>query len=509
MNSGYPIFNKRVLVMIKKIFSYIFLPLIVHGAVFAKDWQNIQEESRDAVVYISVVAKKFNWQNPYIAGNPQQFSGTGFFIDQDGTILTCSHVIEDAFSVFITIPALGKQFLKARVIGLCPEHDVALLKLDEEALTTVRKKFNHIPQLALGNSDCVKRGEEVLALGYPGTTIETHQLKGTAGVISARLNRVFQTDAPLNPGNSGGPVLDKDGNVIAIAVSIMINAQNSNFAVPIDTAKALIPSFYEYRLIRLQSLRIVLSYTTAHLRKYLGLSTDQEGCLICDVYNSPADFQIHDIICAVDGYPVDNYGEIRILADGDSMQFDQYVMQLPIGQTVTFDIYRNGQPMQISIVIEQGSELPIPIKYPAYEKINYEVFAGMVIMPLTANYIKGAIKSCPGLQRYLTNLYSHEPRLVIANLIPDSYIAHARMMYWGDTINEINGEKVHTLDDFRRALQKSKETGVVTITVTDETQLSSRNLFNVLSLHESCEETMALAALHGYPVSETVVELMK
>lgn len=493
--------------MIKKIFFSLLLPLIVHGALFAKDWQNIQEELRNAVVRIPIVIKNFNWFNPYINGNTKQSWVTGFFIDQHGTIMTCSHAIQDAISVFITIPSFGKQFFKAHVIGLCPEHDVALLQLDEESLAIIRKKSCHIPHLTLGDSDCVKRGEEVLALGYPGTTIETEQLKGSAGVISARLNRVFQTDIAINPGNSGGPVLDQNGNVVGITISFMKDAQNCNFAVPINTAKALMQNFHEHKLIRLQSLPIVWSYTTAEIRKYLNL-TDQEGCLVCDVLDETSNFQIHDIIHKIDGYFVDNYGEIRCLVDGDAIRFDHYISQQPSGTTIVFDIYRNGQLMQLSMIIEQGVEKPIPTKYPVYEKIDYEVFAGLIIMPLTTNYI-GMAKERPGLQRYLTNFYCQEQRLVIANLIPDSEIACNKIIKWGDTINEVNDEKVYTLDDFRQALQKSIETGIVTITTTDELRLSSEKYFHVLALSESCEETVTLAQLHGYPISEMVMELMR
>ena len=500
--------------MIKKILSYLSLPLILysalsHSTILTRSWQEIQEESRDAVVYIAVVVKDFNWFNPYTMNSPKQASGSGFFIDQNGSILTCSHVIEDAISVFVIMPSLGKQFLKASVTGLCPEHDVAVLNLDEESQAIVRKKFGCIPQLTLGDSDFVKRGEEVLALGYPGTTIETHQVKGTTGVISARLNRVFQTDVAINPGNSGCPVIDKNGNVIAIAVSVMINAQNSNFAVPINIPKSLLPNFYEHKLIRLQSLGIVWSYATQHIKEYLNLSDQQEGCLVCDVYDNSSHFHIHDIICKVNNFEVDNYGEIRIFADGDPIQFDYYIAQLPLGHEVIFDIYRNGQPLQISMMIDKGSPSSIPKRYPAYEKIDYEVFAGMIIMPLTDNYVKRTIKTRPSLQRYLTHLYRHEPRLVIADIIPDSHIAQSRTMRWGDTINEINGEKVYTLDDFRKALQKSLETGIVIIKTTDEFGLTSDNVLNVLSFRDSCKETVALSEVHGYPLSEMILQLMK
>ncbi len=473
-----------------------------------KSWQLIQEESRDAVVHIVVVRKEFNWRNPYVIEPPRYASGTGFLIDQEGSIITCSHVIEDAISVFIVVPSLGKQVLKACVIGLCPEHDIALLHLDEESRMVMHKKFGRIPNVSLGDSDFVKRGESVIALGYPGTTIETHQLKGTTGVISARLNSVFQSDVALNPGNSGGPVIDENGAVIAIASSVMRNAQNSNFAIPINTAKSYLPSLYKHKLVRIPSLAIVWTYTTKQLREYLNLF-DEEGCAVRTVMNDETGLQVNDVISKVNGYLVDNYGEIKVLADGDAIRFDHYISQLPLGTSVIFDIYRNGLPLQITMITNQAQELPVATKYPAYEKIEYEAFAGMIIMPLTSNYIDCAQKAIPSLQRYLTNLCSNGSRLVIAEIIPGSFVAQNKIMNWGDTINEVNGEKVSTIDDFRTALQKSIETGIVTITTTDERNLFSDNILNVLSLKDSCDETVQLSQVHGYPISETVKQLIE
>ena len=503
--------------MIKKIISYVCVLLVVpcYGSgnldTTYKNWQTIQEDSRNAIVHIFVVEKKFHWGHPYIVQSSEQVTGTGFFINEYGDIATCSHVIEDAVAVFIVMPSLGRQFLKAQVVGFCPEHDIALLRVDGEGLDIIRKKIGFVPYLSLGNSDCVQRGEEVIALGYPGTTIETHQLKGSTGVISARLNRLFQCDVATNPGNSGGPLMDRQGNVIGITSSGMKNAQNSNFAVPINTLKSLLPSLYQDTLVRIQSLGITWSYTTEEIRKYLN-AADKEGCLVCEVdSDSVSDLHVYDIIYQVNGHLVDNYGEIRILADGDPIQFDHYISQLPLGTSVIFGIYRNGQPVQINITLNKSKESSIEKKYPAYETIDYEVFAGMIIMPLTVNYINIVAKHFPHspLQRYLVHSYAHEPRLVISEVIHDSKIAQSKTISRGDTINEVNGEKVCTLTDFRRALQKSKETGIVTIITTDEKNLSSTNILSVLSLSDCCAETVALSRVNGYQLSETVKQLME
>src|SRR5579864_4752494 len=200
------IYKKRYFVLLFSVVSCV----MQYGQETITDqaWQDIQAATRDATVHIFATSRATNWFNPYVVGGTGTSTGSGFFINEEGYIATCSHVVDHALAVYVSIPALSKQRLKAHVVGICPQHDIALLQLDEKAISLVRKTLGEIKFLEMANSDTVQRGENILSLGYPGTTIETDQVKGTAGVISARLNNLFQLDAPINPGNSGGPVLN-------------------------------------------------------------------------------------------------------------------------------------------------------------------------------------------------------------------------------------------------------------------------------------------------------------
>ncbi len=132
----------------------------------------------------------------------------------------------------------------------------------------------------------------------------------------------------------------------------------------------------------------------------------------------------------------------------------------------------------------------------------------MIIMPLTVNYIKVCAKERPGLHRYLTNLYASNARLVVANVFSDSKICHMDTIRFGDTINEVNGELVYTLDDFRRALLKGAENGYVVMRTTDETTLDTDKVLTVLSAYDSCKETVELSYMHQYVLSETIKEFI-
>lgn len=468
-------------------------------------WQDIQFTARDAVVQIFATSRETNWFNPYVVCGTKTPSGTGFFINDQGYIATCAHIVHQAIAVYIAIPALGKQRFKATVVGICPQHDIALLQLDEKAFNVIRNAMGQFPYLNMGDSDIIQRGETILSLGYPGTTIEMDQLKGNIGVVSARLNRLFQFDVPVNPGNSGGPLLNKHGEVIAITVAQMQAAQNSNFGTPINIFKSLLPALHNHRLLRINDNGIIWIYTNEETRKYF--NCPKNGCLVADIIQSSpaslAGLQVNDIIYQIDHYFIDNYGEIEALCDDERMRFDSYINQLPVGAQVSLGVYRDGKPLNITIIITCEDKEGIIFKYPTYEKIEYEIFAGMIIMPLTINYIYACAKERPSLQRYLTLLYNNEPRLVVANIFSDSQLFHMQTIRWGDTINELNGEKVRTLTDFRNALAKSSDTGLVVIKTTDEIMLETNNVLTVLSLPDSCRETVDLSYVHQYPLSET------
>src|SRR5207249_4901678 len=121
-----------------------------------------------------------------------------FFINDEGDLITNAHVVNQAPTVWIQIPSLGKQIIDVDVLSVSPERDLALLRVKPEGLKTIRAALGSIPYLSFGDSDTVKRSEEVLALGYP---LGQQSLKSTSGVISGREGHLIQMSAAINPGN--------------------------------------------------------------------------------------------------------------------------------------------------------------------------------------------------------------------------------------------------------------------------------------------------------------------
>ncbi|MGE3261016.1 MAG: S1C family serine protease [Bacteriovoracia bacterium] len=172
--------------------------------------------------------------------------GSGFVIDENGFILTNHHVVERASEIEVFFDDGKKTKLKAKLIGSDKKSDIALLQV---------KAGPHLLPLTLGNSDAVKVGESVVAIGNPFGLSHTV----TAGIVSAK-NRVIgqgpfdnflQTDASINPGNSGGPLFNAHGEVIGINAAINASGQGLGFAIPVNQAKKLLPDLKKYgRILR-------------------------------------------------------------------------------------------------------------------------------------------------------------------------------------------------------------------------------------------------------------------
>ncbi len=266
---------------------------------------------------------------------PVSSNGSGFIISKDGYILTNAHNIRDNFTsavitteINVTVVVPGGQTYDAVIVGVDTVSDIALLKIEGD-------EFEYCN---LGDSDDVKVGEWVIALGNPRNLISNVQYQpiASAGIISAvnadfsidsrsgrlldskgellpdikLLDNMIQTDASLNPGNSGGPLIDSRGKVIAINTFIRADSQNLGFAIPINFA---IKIANELKLKGVIDRRVSFGLNA---RQYLyGSAKDQIGLLIDKVdYNSTAlneELFRGDIIVAIEGYKIESLEEIK------------------------------------------------------------------------------------------------------------------------------------------------------------------------------------------------------
>lgn len=199
-------------------------------------WNEVEQNAQSAVVQVYASATDFDWIEPYKIGVQYEVFASGFFVNEKGFLITAAHVVLNARHIFVRIPLLRYQLLEVYVVEIFPDLDLALLCLSQSAKAILKEnQIKKITFLPLGDSYTLYQTQSLLVLGYPyGTTT----LKGVTGILSGReqiKDQVFlQISAPINDGNSGGPVLNARGNVVGIIAAVMQDARNIGYAIPIQ-----------------------------------------------------------------------------------------------------------------------------------------------------------------------------------------------------------------------------------------------------------------------------------
>jgi S1-C subfamily serine protease len=336
-------------------------PERARSAGFSNDESNnieIYKSAHLATVNITSVVYRENW---FFQLYPEKGTGSGFMISDDGRILTNNHVISG--SARLTVTLANKKKYGARVLGTDPRNDLALIKIDP------REK---VPVLRLGDSDSLQVGQKVLAIGNP------FGLEGTltTGVISSTgrslqdeggrtLEDMIQTDAAINFGNSGGPLLDSHGNVIGINTAIY-GSQGSigiGFAMPVNRAKAMLDDLRSSGRVTRPSLGVAVVPVEGDLAEMLELPPEG-GLLIQRVepgsaaehagLRGPREVVIvsnyrlgvgGDLIMAVDGRPVNSNDELQ-----------KALNRKKAGDTIELLVYRDGRTARIPVRLGQAPQ---------------------------------------------------------------------------------------------------------------------------------------------------------
>lgn len=272
-------------------------------------------------------------------GDPRGGLGSGVIISPDGFILTNSHVVRNARRAEATL--LDGRTLTARVLGDDPDTDLALLRVDEAAT---------LPFAPLGDSSALRRGQIAVAIGNPLGFDATV----TAGVVSAlgrslrastgrMIEDVIQTDASLNPGNSGGPLVSSRGEVIGVNTAIIQGAQGICFAVASNTASAALGEIVRHGRVRRASIGVGVAPWTLPRRTALRLGlTQATGAIITMVEpQSPADeagLLTGDVLLGLDGRIVETPGDLVRALDAEM-----------IGRVVPLDVLRRSDRRRVWI----------------------------------------------------------------------------------------------------------------------------------------------------------------
>jgi serine protease Do len=401
------------------------------GDLPTRDFMQIAESAKAAVVNISSISTRGETAGSGAEGGPK--FGSGILLDPDGYILTNWHVVEDSDKVLITM--LNGNRYSAQIVGADPLTDLALLKVFPR---------DKLPSAVLGDSDTVKPGEWVMAIGHPSGLNHTI----TVGVVSAvgrdfDINAAFrnfiQTDAAINPGNSGGPLLNRRGEVIGINSAIFQGTQNLGFAIPINMAKLVIEQLRQSGRVRRGYLGLQPESISEDLREAFGLP-DRKGALVTNVVRRLEDGQagpayeagirIGDIITSFDGRKIDSVDQLYILA--------AYTQP---GKTVRVEVLRDGRKTPLSVTLSSRQD-ERPVRLPSTRRISGRYPLGLNVAPLDS----GARNS---LRRITEDEFTTGVLVLDVEVGSNSY---DKGIMPGDIITTVSGRPVSGEEEFADAV---------------------------------------------------------
>jgi serine protease Do len=428
------------------LFSVMLMTLFLVSSASAQDVftgnpiANIAEQSSPAVVNIDVETLVTRSLSPFpddpffkqFFGEefkrfnrtiPMKGRGSGFIVSDDGQIITNNHVVEDADKITVTLSD-GRTF-DAEVLGKDPTFDLAVIKIEASDL----------PTLKLGDSDKLKVGEWVVAIGNPFGLEHTV----TAGVLSAKNRSIhagqvnfdgfLQTDAAINPGNSGGPLLNLEGEVVGINSAIIPYAQGIGFAIPVNMAKEVVDDLIEFGKVNRGWLGVYIQPISEEFANAYGLKS-KDGAVVSDVVpGSPAEKSgIHrgDVLVELNGEKIEK-----------PSQFVSMVRQSMAGEEVKIGLIRQGKKMEMSVLLGEVESAACDLGTSGCRTIRR---IGIEISDIT-DELKEEFKLS-------------EKEGVVITKIEESSIASRMGLKVGDVILEVNGTKMSSTGKWDNVMKK-------------------------------------------------------
>jgi serine protease Do len=365
--------------------------------------------------------------------------GSGFIIDPSGYIVTNNHVIENSEQITVTLN--DGSSLPAKVVGRDLKTDLALLKVNPK---------KPLPATHFGDSDKARIGDWVIAIGDPfglGSTV-------TAGIVSARNRDInagpyddfIQTDAPINRGNSGGPLFDMDGNVVGINSAIFSPSGGSvgiGFSIPSNLARDVVQQLRQFGVARRGWIGVRIQGISEEVAEAMNLSSTQ-GALVADVTPdgpaAKAGLVKGDLVTGFDGKPIN-----------DSRALPRIVAATPIGKTVGIDVLRSGRKQSFHVYVAKLDEgppdkpgksqsAPVPPGKPAPKP------QGNNAPPSKLTQLGLSLGVLDGAARAKFKLPAAAQGVVVADVSPDSPAADKNFRP-GDVIVEVQSQKVKSPEE--------------------------------------------------------------
>ena len=443
----------------KKLTISIFLICIVTAQnsvvrQFSKAFADVAEKAKPAVV--TIITDKVVSLNQfddfgfffYQPNMPRQREfktnalGSGVIVDsKNGYILTNNHVVDDMDGIRVKL--IDKREFDATIIGTDPKSDLAVLKIDAE----------NLDDIDIGDSESIRVGEWVMAVGSPFSENLSHTV--TTGIVSAigRSNILnsgsyedfIQTDAAINPGNSGGALLNMDGDLIGINTAIATGGYEKGnrgvgFAIPSNMAQRIMSDLIDKGYVTRSWLGVIIQELDNETAEALDIET-RNGALIADVVkDSPAEdagMQEGDVIVEFNGKPIANTANLKNVVSLTAPE-----------STNRVKVIRNGSPKTVKVTLQ---ELPENPQQYAIRQRNESNEFGLELKKIT-----DSLK-----EKYQIE---EEDALVVTRIDPNGE-AYGKGIREGDIIKRIGTERVRSLKDYNRLLEKAKVKGTVLVLV--------------------------------------------
>jgi len=420
--------------------------------------KNLTDDIKDSIIKIESTNLVYDFIDPYKTPEQNQSVGTGFFILEKGSgyILTCCHVIKNTVNIEITIPSKGKKKYEASIICVNDDYDLALLK-------TSYKNGNY---LDFFDSDDLVQGDMLSAVGYP---LGQERVKISNGILSGYEKYFLQTDAAINEGNSGGPLM-KENKVVGVNAKKIksILANNIGYAVPIKLFMIMKDDYFNKKIINKVNLLVRFKVTDDLIKKYYN-NTFKEGVLITKISeHSPlykSGLRKHDVLIEFDNYVLNDYGEISF--KGNKFNLNDFIYRYKNNQKVKIKYYN----VKANKILENEIELKEPefklIKIiPSVNSnlINYEIISGLVFSDLNLNQIELLERynyyysnDFINLLKYDSDFNKFHNKVILTSVLKGSSFINNHKIFSGLFLEKINDKVINNLKEMKEYMLKLKK----------------------------------------------------
>lgn len=502
----------RIVVSINHSILYFYKYLIeIQSIKNIMNWSEHGDRWKNSILQLNVIRAIYNSERPYCDPSDERVFGSAFIIDiERGYVGTNAHVVSNAISISGRINKLGKKDISLELIGICAEKDLALCKINHDDIKLLTRGMKKEEILALnmkfGDNMELKETDEVMIIGYP---LGQDNIKYTTGIISgfesknnndgdiedakSRYPIYIQITASINKGNTGGPVLNKKGEVVGIvsygvSEPLELNDDKVGYAIPTRTFLSIYFDLVKTNVVKMPTLALEWNKSNRELMKS---KTDDEknyGIYVRNIYpDSCVDSLEHgDIIkrldyedpfwASKDAFNVcnhdqnniksiilcyfDRYGDATVGLKDErgflklierKLSFSEIMDMVPIGSQLNLEICRDKEWYMLQAKHSFKNSNRIVRLFPRIEPIDYEIFAGICCANLDIIHIDTFDKLRYYKENNKENRYGK--KVVICQVFPDTSASQTQVLRQGHLIDKLNGTKIESIEDIRKILR--------------------------------------------------------